>query len=398
MIAVFFERIGPYHDARLRAAQRLTNVAAVEFSSHDTTYAWAAVADSGNYKRCQLFDDTGDARPDVKAVRARLESVLDQLSPSVVAIPGWSEGWAAQLLDLCRRRGIPTILMSESNRFDATRRWWSEWVKSRVVRQHGAALVGGLPQSEYVCQLGLSGDRVFTGYNAVDNAYFAAGAAAARVDEQRLRQELDLPPRYFLTVARFIEKKNLSRLVQAYRQYRDLQMDTGADCWSLIILGDGEGAGALRAQVTELSLEDSVLLPGFKQYDQLPVYFGLAGCFVLASTVEQWGLVVNEAMASGLPVLVSDRAGCARDLVHGGQNGFTFSPTDCAELAKLMRTVTTDVLLHQRLSEASRVMIEGYSVDQFAAGLVAAAACAQAQRAVPCGFVDRLLLQWLSRR
>ena len=71
-------------------------------------------------------------------------------------------------------------------------------------------------------------------------------------------------------------------------------------------------------------------LPGFKPYDELPVYYALANAFVHASTTEQWGLVVNEAIASGLPVIVSNRCGCAPELVNG--NGFTFDPTNEHEL------------------------------------------------------------------
>ncbi len=72
------------------------------------------------------------------------------------------------------------------------------------------------------------------------------------------------------------------------------------------------------------------ILPGFKPYDELPVYYALANAFVHASTSEQWGLVVNEAIATGLPVIVSNRCGCAPELVNG--NGFTFDPTNEDEL------------------------------------------------------------------
>ena len=77
-------------------------------------------------------------------------------------------------------------------------------------------------------------------------------------------------------------------------------------------------------------------MPGFKQYDELPIYYGLAGAFIHASTTEQWGLVVNEAMAAGLPVIVSERCGCAPDLVENGRNGFTFDPYDVDALTHLM--------------------------------------------------------------
>src|SRR5207247_9937771 len=84
------------------------------------------------------------------------------------------------------------------------------------------------------------------------------------------------------------------------------------------------------SQLSTLNLNEHVHLPGFKPYDELPAYYALANAFVHASTTEQWGLVVNEAIASGLPVIVSNRCGCAPELVNG--NGFNFDATNENEL------------------------------------------------------------------
>jgi glycosyltransferase involved in cell wall biosynthesis len=82
-----------------------------------------------------------------------------------------------------------------------------------------------------------------------------------------------------------------------------------------------------------------VLFPGFRKGKELGTYYGLASCFILPSLQEQWGLVVNEAMAAGLPVLVSQTSGCAPDLVQEGVNGFTFDPTNPMQLAELMEKI-----------------------------------------------------------
>ena len=111
------------------------------------------------------------------------------------------------------------------------------------------------------------------------------------------------------------------------------------DAWHLVLLGDGELRGELERRIALPDLAGAVILRGFRQYDELPAFYGLARAFVHASTTEQWGLVVNEAMAAGLPVLVSARCGCAQDLVRNGVNGFTFDPYDVEELAGLMQRV-----------------------------------------------------------
>src|SRR5262249_59830905 len=100
----------------------------------------------------------------------------------------------------------------------------------------------------------------------------------------------------------------------------------GTAAWKLVLLGEGEQRAKLEGLRDALGLRNDVSMPGFKQYDELPAYYGLASAFVHTSTTEQWGLVVNEAMAAGLPVLVSERCGCGPDLVREGVNGFTFDP------------------------------------------------------------------------
>src|SRR5262249_41808278 len=146
------------------------------------------------------------------------------------------------------------------------------------------------------------------------------------------RTALRLPADYFLASARFTEKKNLPGLLRAYARYRDrCQENRTGDAqspWELVVLGDGPGRQQLEQLRDELGLSERVRLPGFQQYDVLSSYYAFARAFVHASTVEQWGLVVNEAMASGLPILLSNRCGCASMLLDEGVNGYLFDPED----------------------------------------------------------------------
>jgi glycosyltransferase involved in cell wall biosynthesis len=110
-------------------------------------------------------------------------------------------------------------------------------------------------------------------------------------------------------------------------------------------------------------------MPGFKQYEELPHYYAHAGAFIHASTTEQWGLVVNEAMASGLPVLVSNRCGCAADLVKEGENGWTFDPRNEEQMADGMRRISADDEVRFAMGSRSREIIRRWGPDRFAAGL-----------------------------
>jgi len=137
-------------------------------------------------------------------------------------------------------------------------------------------------------------------------------------------------------------------------------------------LGDGPLREALNSQLSTLNLHAHVHLPGFKPYDELPVYYALAKAFVHASTTEQWGLVVNEAVASGLPVIVSERCGCVPELVRG--NGFTFDPIDERELpSRLLQIASLSDDERRSLGDASYRIAENFAPEHFGEGLEQAA-------------------------
>jgi glycosyltransferase involved in cell wall biosynthesis len=313
----------------------------------------------------------------------------------VVCINGWSFGGAIAALTWCLSHQVPAIVMSESTAIDEPRYWWKEAIKRRIVGLCSAALVGGSRHRDYLMALGAPSDQIFTGYDVIDNEHFRAGAEMARKSDQELRARLELPTRYFMACCRFAPKKNLSRLIRAYARYRG---DAGGTAWSLVIVGEGELKDELVALRDQLELGASVQFAGPKSYDELPTYYGLASAFVHASTTEQWGLVVNEAMAAGLPVLVSERCGCAQDLVNPGVNGVQFDPYDIEALARAMRDVAADSCDHRGMGQASQEIVACWSPDRFAKNLAKAAETALQHAKPKPSLIDRALLHMLCRR
>jgi glycosyltransferase involved in cell wall biosynthesis len=326
----------------------------------------------------------------------QIQEALWRLRPEVLCVNGWADITAFAGIDWAIRAGVRTVLMSESTAYDMRRLWWREAVKRRIAARSSAALAGGGPQRAYLHVLGLAEEVIFTGYDAVDNAYFAERTAAARQMADVERKRLGLPQRFFLASGRFVAKKNLLRLVRSYARYR---RSAGEDAWSLVLLGDGELRPRLQTEVHALGLGSAVQMPGFKPYRELPAYYALAGAFVHASTTEQWGLVVNEAMASGLPVLVSDRCGCAPDLVRDHLNGFTFDPWDVEGLARRMRQISA--MSDERrgaMGRASQQIIADWGPERFADGLTQAVRLAMSRPPPRASWFDRALLWALARR
>jgi glycosyltransferase involved in cell wall biosynthesis len=330
------------------------------------TYAWKPARGAESFERITLFERNSYHDLDSRQIARATKGALDRLSPDAVATPGWAypEAWAA--LAWCRANRRAAIAMTDSKEDDARRKWWKEWLKSRIVRRFDAALVAGTPQRDYVVQLGLRREVVFDGYNVVENEYFNKRAERARENAESLRQQYSLPEHFFLCVARFIPEKNLETLIQAYATCRD---DMRCD-WPLVLCGSGGLEEPLRTAAREEGVEESIVWPGFVQVGELPHYYGLADCLILPSRKDTWGLVVNEAMASGLPVLVSEKAGCRYDLVQDGANGFLFDPFDVGDMAQAMkRMASLSDVERQRMGQRSREIIADWGPDRFASGL-----------------------------
>jgi glycosyltransferase involved in cell wall biosynthesis len=389
-VAVVFHHIGPYHHARLNAAADRLSVTGIEWSvkAYD---AWGAAEVPARYRKISLFSEAAEHYPVSHQRREAFRWALEQAKPDVVAVNGWNNFGSLVAADCCVRRGIPMVVMSESARQDEARSWWKEMIKRRIVDLYSAALVGGQRHVQYLVELGMPRDRIFIGYNVVDNDYFARRTEEIRNSKFEIRNKHGLPENYFLASARFVEKKNLLRLIIAYAEYRQQSQLGGNAPWDLVLLGDGPLRETLNSQLSILNLHSHVHLPGFKPYDELPVYYALAKAFVHASTTEQWGLVVNEAVASGLPVVVSDRCGCAPELVQG--NGFTFDPFDEHQLAaRLLKMASLSDDERTRLSDASYTISANFAPERFGEGLEQAVMVAMKLSKKKFGVMDRALL------
>ncbi len=363
--AILFDRLGPYHWARLQAAAHLFRVVAVETSATTREYQWERIDEPRGFDKVTLFDNRSDSRSFKRALlRQKMATALGEVDPAVVMIPGWGTPASLIALEWCLRNQRPAVVMSESNASDEQRYALAESIKRIVVSLFSAGLAGGQLQREYLVTLGLPRHRVFTGYDVVDNDYFARSASEVRGQKEEVRKKYGLPQNYFLASARFVPKKNLPRLMEGFAFYRNL---AGPNHWKLVLLGDGPLRPELVILRRKLELTNDVLLPGFIEHRQLPAYYALADAFVHASTTEQWGLVVNEAMATGLPVIVSNRCGCVPDLVAEGKNGFTFDPGSVKALGKLM--VDMSRLSERRrdeMREESRRIVAGFTPAHFA--------------------------------
>ncbi|MDD5640723.1 MAG: glycosyltransferase family 4 protein [Syntrophales bacterium] len=366
-VLIMWNNFGPYHLARLRSAKKLGNqkgvdVSGLELAGSEDAYSWQPKATK--LEKITLFPLRNVEEISVPAYIMRTWRVLQKEQPEVLAIAGYDHAAMLTALSWTKVKGKIAIFMSDSKEDDQPRRPWKEWMKSHIVRCFNAALVAGTPHKEYAVMLGLPPERIFTGYDVVDNAFFDQGARIIKNQQEIWRARLELPRPYILSVSRFIDKKNLFCLLEAYKKYRKKTVGEPLD---LVLCGDGPLANRLKQKARGIP---GVHFPGFKQVEDLIYYYGLGDIFILPSShFEQWGLVVNEAMASGLPVLVSKACGCATDLVEEGVNGFTFDPYDGESLARLLRRMSSGEVDLKAMGEASRRIIAEWTPQIFAKNL-----------------------------
>lgn len=374
-LAILTRQIGHYHDARYRGAASAIDRVTVISTANQGGFAEFLAEDTGSYAVEKLFADRAayDAAVSSGALRPRLEAALEELAPDVIAISGWSNPESVIAIRWARERGVRLVMMSETQGDDAARSFLREAVKKRIVSACDAALVGGPPQAIYIQQLGIPEDRVFMGYNAVDNAHFAAKASEARAKAESLRQELALPDRYIIASCRFIAKKNLPNLVLAYA---DVARASDKPLPDLLILGDGETRAEIEQAARDGGVADRLHLPGYRGYEALPALYALAELFVHVSTVEQWGLVINEAMASGTPVLASEPCGATRSLITDGASGIVVEPTRGGIADGLIRFYAMSDDARQAMADEAAMAVADWGPARFGNGMLAAAQCA----------------------
>ena len=287
---------------------------------------------------------------------------LNRLNPALVLVPGYYTLPGLSAAFWCRWHKRRAVLMSESTAEDHRRLPWREKLKSLLIRSlFDFAITGGAPQRRYLEQLNFSPGRIAGFYDVVENDFFAGQSSLIR--RQCCAAEFGLPDEYFLYVGRLSPEKNIAGLIEAYAEYRQ-----GGGSQPLVLVGDGPQRAELEGLATRTGFGGDIRFEGLQGTAELPRYYAFATCFVLPSIREPWGLVANEAMASGLPVIISRRCGCAEDLVVEGENGLLFDPAEAGALSASLSVMGS--LGRARLAQmgsASAEIIARYSPRAWAA-------------------------------
>jgi L-malate glycosyltransferase len=354
-----WENLGPSHFDRLRACQADPELEpiAIELFAASAVYDWDGADLAGIRRHTLLPERAGWHSP---KLFWQLLRTIRRERPDAVFLCHYNEVGvflATLILRLC---GVPVFTMADSKFDDMPRGIRREMLKAVMLVPYCGALVGSRRSAEYLGFLGLRKRPIALGFDSLDVAALKALAPAKR-------RPLPHAKRDFLIVARLVEKKNLGFAIRAFAQWHS----AAAHDRTLRLVGYGEHGDELRALAAELGIADRVVFEGRLESRAVIAAMRDALCLILPSTEEQFGLVVIEALAAGLPVLVSSNAGAVDGLIDSGVNGWVIDPYRPEALVAAMTLLDRDEAAWQAASAAALGSAGRGDVVHFVSGVKA---------------------------
>lgn len=358
-VAIIQNTIAPYKTLLFHALKDIPglNFEVIYLTKTEGIREWKIDRGELQFSHRLIFDGKIEDASQLK-IALSIYKMLSASNPAVVILSGYSycAFWVGMAWAKMNRKKV--IVINESHYLDRKRLWLKEKIKQLFISNCDAALVDGTRHKEYTVRLGLDPEKVFIkkGTGPIDVEWYRSKVSQYRKDKANLCRSMGLRGKNFLFVGRFSPEKNIMILLQAYQR---VKADVAAN-WGLILVGNGPQRKEIEDYVIKNEIKD-VAIPGFKEESELCLFYALSDVFVLPSISEPWGLVVNEAMASDLPVIVSNRCGCFPDIVRDGVNGFSFDPMDERDLSQRMGMFAQGKADPEMMGKSSREILAEYT-------------------------------------
>lgn len=356
-VAILFAHFAPYHIDRIEAvARRLkgrAHVLGVEAADASHEYCWEPARRFEHARHVTLFP--GRVYEEVSRLE-RLTAYARTMRGCDLVLSGipYSHPDVVALAWRWKARGRRIMAMTDSKFDDKPRNLLREQVKSRLLAAYDGAVVAGVRQRAYLEFLGFDKRPILPGYDTLSVERIRALASETSIAWR------DRP---FTYVGRFVGKKNLPTLIEGYARY---VADAGKEARKLVLVGDGQQGSELEELVGARGLSQLVEFAG--NHDSVGVARRLSQALALClvSTEEQWGLVVNEAVALGIPAIVSAPVGARDALVRSGETGHVIDPHSPADIARAMSALGSDEARWHATANAARERSWLADADRFA--------------------------------
>ena len=340
-LLILWDRMGDYHRARVRAIEEIFDEGTVftaDLAGKDDLYKWKNSSEANHFV---LSNDSINSLNHLKAYQ-KFKQVVYEKRITHVCIPGYGRKAYIYMLIWCRLHNIKSILFAES--WYATNIVFDRLKGFLINKTVSKCFVSGKrASSHFSSRLKINGSQIVEGYSVINNSHF------------EVLKPIKSSPPILLCVARFSPEKSLDVLIKAYKKSKL------NNTWLLQIVGGGPLKNELKALI---KAKDSIELIDWLPYDLLPELYANASCYILPSSFEPWGLVVNEAMAASLPIILNDQIGALPDLLDESKNGWSFNLNSLVEiLNKLYRTPRSQLV---EMGKYSNQIIQNYSCHTWA--------------------------------
>ena len=390
MLAVIETHPIQYHAPVYRAVQQafgipVTVVYGSDFSvvgyrdaEFGSTFAWdRGLLDGYTSVFLSRVNEAG-ARSADEVTTQGLQAVLARINATAVMVVGYSPRFHRRAWREARRLGVPVLLRAETNDRGRARSWLKQAGRDAALRLayrtcFRLLYVGGRSREHYE-RLGVPADRLIFSPYCVDASGFQTDESARGRLRQRTRANMAVSPhdRLVLFSGKLSVRKGVDLLVEAVRGLPDSERQRTV----IAFLGDGALRSELEQAASSLPTV-RVMVLGFHNQHELSPFYHAADLLVLPSRdSETWGLVVNEALCHGVPVVVSDHVGCHVDLVRPGVTGEICDADSASSLTEALQRAA-GLVDRRDVRDACRAQVAGYSVERAAAGI------AEAYAAIP---------------
>ncbi len=341
------EKIGPYHNSRFNSISKSKqfNLSVLETNNSSNRYPW----EENLNRKYTVFRLSNKNNLNKKfRIKFQVSEILKESQPDVVYLCGWNENLSHYLLFICQIKKIPLVMLSDSRYKGSKRNFFLELLKKILLRGCSSALVAGEESENYLTRLGFNKSDIFKPYNVVDNNYY-------------FNTNNKISNKYILCVSRFLKLKNHITILKAFEVYKQ----KGGEL-NLLFIGSGPEKENIIKAKDKLSYASNISIENWKNISELKSCYSNAKVFVLLSKNDTWGLVVNEAMASSLPCIVSHECGCYIDLIKNKNTGWGVNPEDKDQLINIFMKI--DKTGEKEFIEKQKnclSIIKNYSLEKF---------------------------------
>lgn len=347
---------------------------AVELFGKGSPYAFDPYDNAEDWWSC-LFPENDFSELSKTDIARSIFDKLDEINPDVII--GGSIVFFSGAIGLrwARQHKKKFVMFDDGKPSDIKRNKLVQFVKDTLIRQADALW---LPSADYDAEYPyIDKDTIiFHGFNCIDN------------DQFKFENKKTVDHKSIICVARLVPIKNIDNLLLAWK----IIEDSGTD-YKLNIVGDGPLYKPLNKLASSLNLKSVAFLGSISNND-LPRHLYNADAFILTSYSESWGLVVNEAMAAGLPMLLSNKINAVKALLQEGINGYSFNPNNINEIAdKLSKFIGLDAAAKKQMSDNSLKIIDSMSYKNMVQELVAALNKINSKKIKKSGIIATILIK-----